>query len=75
MRLDEALQLLQQAGLDLPPGLPADSPLRLQAVLDGLCALSSRDALTGLPNRRTFLMALDREIDRVARLPARPRCC
>jgi diguanylate cyclase len=67
LRLDEALQLLQQAGLDLPPGLPADSPVGLQAVLDGLCALSSRDALTGLPNRRTFLMALDREIDRVAR--------
>ncbi|MDE3246981.1 MAG: GGDEF domain-containing protein [Acidobacteriota bacterium] len=39
----------------------------LQAVLDALCDVSSKDALTGLVNRRSFEMALGREIDRVAR--------
>ncbi|MFU0751046.1 GGDEF domain-containing protein, partial [Klebsiella pneumoniae] len=32
-----------------------------------LCDLSSKDALTGLVNRRSFEMALSREADRVAR--------
>jgi diguanylate cyclase (GGDEF)-like protein len=39
----------------------------LQAVIDGLCSLSSRDPLTGLFNRRQFELALACEIDRVAR--------
>ncbi len=39
----------------------------LQSLIDGLCDLSCRDALTGLPNRRTFQLAIDREVDRVAR--------
>lgn len=39
----------------------------LQEVLDGLCDLSLRDALTGLANRRHFRAVLEREIDRVAR--------
>lgn len=39
----------------------------LQALIDGLCDLSQRDALTGLANRRYFASVLDREIDRVAR--------
>jgi len=39
----------------------------LQALIDALCELSSRDALTGLSNRRQFELALAREIDRVAR--------
>jgi len=40
----------------------------LQAVLDGLCDVSSRDALTGLSNRRQFETAIAREVDRVARV-------
>ena len=39
----------------------------LQGLIDALCDLSSRDALTGLANRRQFELALAREIDRVAR--------
>jgi len=64
--LDQALQLLQQAGALLPDEAPL-SAAWLQAVLDALCDLSSRDALTGLANRRSFEMALAREVDRVAR--------
>ena len=64
LNLEIALQLLQQSGRALPD---ADDPARLQAVIDALCELSSRDALTGLANRRQFEVALAREIDRVAR--------
>lgn len=64
--LDQALQLLQQAGALLPDEAP-HSAAWLQAVLDALCDLSSKDALTGLVNRRSFEMALSREADRVAR--------
>ena len=39
----------------------------LQGLIDSLVDLSSRDALTGLANRRSFELALAREIDRVAR--------
>jgi diguanylate cyclase (GGDEF)-like protein len=64
LRLDAALQLLVQSGRELPG---RDDPAWLQAVLDALCDISSRDALTGLANRRQFELALAREIDRVAR--------
>lgn len=64
--LGQAVQLLQQAGTLLPDVLPY-SAAWLQAVLDALCALSAKDALTGLDNRRSFEMALTREVDRVAR--------
>jgi len=64
--LEQALQLLQQAGALLPDEAP-HSVAWLQAVLNALCDLSSRDALTGLVNRRSFEMALAREVDRVAR--------
>ncbi|MBC7938877.1 MAG: GGDEF domain-containing protein [Chitinophagaceae bacterium] len=66
LQLEEALQLLGQSGLEVPPG-DAASPEFLQAVVDALVELSSRDALTGLANRRAFDLALEREIDRVAR--------
>jgi diguanylate cyclase len=36
-------------------------------LIDGLCALSSRDGLTGMANRRHFESVLARELDRVAR--------
>lgn len=65
LRLQAALQLLQRAGRAPAPG-PRDSAW-LQQVIDALCDLSSRDALTGLANRRQLEMTLEREADRVAR--------
>lgn len=61
-----ALQLLQQAGALLPESEPYGEEW-VQAVIDALCDLSSKDALTSLVNRRSFEMALSREVDRVAR--------
>nr|WP_237706324.1 GGDEF domain-containing protein [Methylibium petroleiphilum] len=65
LHLDTALQLLQRAGHALSTG-PRDATW-LQQLVDALCDLSSRDALTGLANRRQFDLALERETDRVAR--------
>lgn len=67
LKLQAALQLLAQAGQGLPTDAPTGSLPWLQAVIDGLCELSSRDALTGLSNRRQFELTITREIDRVAR--------
>lgn len=67
LRLDGALNLLNQAGWVAPAGATAGSVEWLQAILDGLCDVSSRDALTGLSNRRQFESAINREVDRVAR--------
>jgi len=67
LKLQAALQLLTQAGHALPDDAAPGSLTWLQAVIDGLCTLSSRDALTGLPNRRQFELALAGEVDRVAR--------
>ena len=66
LRLESALALLAQSGQVLPPGDARDAAW-LQTLIDGLCALSSRDALTGLANRRHFEAVLARELDRVAR--------
>jgi len=66
LRLDTALALLRQAGQAEPAGEPG-SAAYLQALIDQLVDLSSRDALTGLANRRNFELALGREVDRVAR--------
>ena len=66
LQLDRALQLLRQAGHEAPAGAPG-SPAWLQSLIDALVDLSSRDALTGLANRRAFALALAREVDRVAR--------
>ena len=66
LRMEQALQLLAHSGLPMPPGEPGSNDW-LQAVVDALVELSSRDALTGLANRRAFELALSREIDRVAR--------
>ena len=66
LQLESALRLLSASGR-LPPQTHADDPAWLQAVIDALVELSSRDPLTGLANRRAFDMALAREIDRVAR--------
>jgi hypothetical protein len=51
LRLDSALALLRQAGQAEPSAEPG-SPAYLQALIDQLVDLSSRDALTGLANRR-----------------------
>ena len=67
LQLDLALQPLRQAGHELPDGAP-HSDAWLQSLIDSLVDLSSRDALTGLANRRSFELALAREIDRVARV-------
>jgi diguanylate cyclase (GGDEF)-like protein len=67
LQLDQALQLLRQAGHELPAAAPG-SEAWLQGLIDSLVDLSSRDALTGLANRRSFEVALAREIDRVARV-------
>ena len=61
-----ALQLLQQSGLAARHA-PERSGRLAAGRADGLCELSSRDALTGLANRRQFELAMAREIDRVAR--------
>ena len=66
LQLEAALSLLRQAGRDDLPG-ERGSTEWLQSVIDALCDLSVRDALTGLANRRHFEMALSREVDRVAR--------
>jgi diguanylate cyclase (GGDEF)-like protein len=67
LRLETALQLLEHAGLKLPAAADLGGTAWMQALVDGLCDLSSRDPLTGLANRRSFQVALTREIDRVAR--------
>ena len=67
LNLDAALQLLEQSGHPLPKLSEVGKALWLQAVIDGLCQLSSRDPLTGLANRRHFELMLAGEVDRVAR--------
>ena len=66
LQLEQALQLLAQAGRAPPDGVPGSGPW-VQGLIDALVELSSRDALTGLANRRAFEVALAREADRVAR--------
>jgi diguanylate cyclase len=67
LQLQTALMLLKQAGRELSPDAQPGSTPWLQAVVDALCDLSSRDALTGLANRRQFELTITGEIDRVAR--------
>jgi diguanylate cyclase (GGDEF)-like protein len=66
LRLEQALQLVTQSGRQLPVDEPGSTGW-LQGLIDTLVDLSSRDALTGLANRRSFELALAREVDRVAR--------
>ena len=66
LRWEQALQLLALSGRPAPAGEPGSSPW-LQSLIDELVDLSSRDSLTGLANRRSFELALAREVDRVAR--------
>lgn len=66
LQLDVALQLLRQAGVAEPSGVPG-STAWMQGLVNALVEMSSRDPLTGTANRRSFELALAREIDRVAR--------
>jgi len=66
LHLEKALQLLSHSGQAVAAGEPGSVDW-LQGLIDALVDLSSRDALTGLANRRSFDVALLREIDRVAR--------
>jgi diguanylate cyclase len=66
LRVADALALIAQSGQPAPHAAPG-SAAWLQQVIDALCNLSSRDALTGLANRRHFESVLARELDRVAR--------
>jgi diguanylate cyclase len=61
------MQLLQLSGRELPDRHQVGHVVWMQAIIDALCELSSRDPLTGLANRRHFELALASEIDRVAR--------
>jgi len=65
-QFERALQLLAQSGHEPLAGQPG-SPAWMAAMIEALVELSSRDALTGLANRRAFELALAREVDRVAR--------
>lgn len=66
LRLDDARALLEHGGTDLPAPEQGAAPY-LQRIIDGLCALSLRDPLTGLANQRHFRAVLTREIEIVAR--------
>ena len=66
LQFERALQLLDQSGRALPAATPG-SAVWMQGLIDALVELSSRDALTGLANRRAFELAVAREVDRVAR--------
>lgn len=67
LQLDRVQALLAQAGQSLPESAGKTDVAFIQSLLDALCELSSRDPLTGLLNRRHFMLSLEREIDRVAR--------
>ena len=67
LRLATAHALVAQS-LGSEQALREQVPLDyLQNLIDGLCELSLKDPLTGLPNRRHISAVLEREIDRVAR--------
>jgi two-component system cell cycle response regulator len=66
LRTDQARMLLEQSGMS-GRAHGGSGRSNLQALIDALCELSQRDALTGLANRSHFNAVLEREIDRVAR--------
>ena len=66
LRLDDARALLGHTEQALPEA-NTDPHAFLQTMIDQLCALSLKDPLTGLSNRRYFQNVLNREIEVVAR--------
>ena len=67
LQLEEALRLLRHAGRGGALTQGVYDATTLQALIDGLCELSSRDGLTGIANQRQFRLVLERELDRVTR--------
>lgn len=67
LHLDKVKVLLAQAGQALPDPQRVGDVAFVQSLLDTLCELSARDAMTGLANRRYFRVELERELDRAAR--------
>lgn len=67
LRLDHARALLSQAGVAVPATDERLDESAVQRIIDGLCELSERDHLTGLANRRAFLVRLVQELDRSSR--------
>ena len=67
LRLSEALTLLSQTGQVQFDATAEPDVALVQRIIDGLCELSSLDALTGLVNVRQFRLALNQELDRVSR--------
>ena len=64
LRLGDARALLGHGSTVGGLPNPVSSPTAfVQGVIDGLCELSLKDPLTGLPNRRHFRSVLEREID------------
>ncbi|TSE23458.1 Response regulator PleD [Tepidimonas sediminis] len=72
LQLDQARSLLRQAGVALPAAHDPPTAQEVQAIIDGLCLLSQRDALTGLPNRRAFEARARQELDRASRAGETP---
>ncbi len=70
LRLNDAKMLLRQAGYAVADHDAEADAAHLQAIIDGLCEISSSDALTGLANLRQFRALLEQELDRVARTGA-----
>jgi len=70
LRLNDARMLLRQAGYAVADHEAEADAAHLQAIIDGLCEISSSDALTGLANLRQFRALLEQELDRVARTGA-----
>jgi len=67
LRLHKVDALLRQAGVDLAPAVQVGESNYIQSVLDALCDLSMTDPLTGIMNRRAFMVAMEQELDRVTR--------
>ena len=67
LKLDDACALLQHDAQNIAQEAGESNDDYLQRLIDGLCALSLRDPLTGLNNRRHFRSVLERSIDIVAR--------
>lgn len=66
LRTGPARMLLEHSGM-LARISGGSGRANLQSMIDALCELSQRDALTGLVNRSHFNAVLQREVDRVAR--------
>lgn len=67
LRLEDARSLLGHENTAALPSSEENPAAFLQALIDGLCQLSTKDPLTGLSNRRHFNAVLERALDAVAR--------